>query len=206
MKKQRFISIYLQESFLQLQNSKNPETLTSSWENMNIKCESKPNLLLYLEETWLVHKERFVTVEEAHATIKRCLKVSTMDPRYVRAKLTNCLQQQEREFRTAIAAAETRFYRDLNDRNYHGVVRKVSFFALRKIKDEIKEGLAGNRAGTCTHAFERTYGLPCWHSLSKKIDNAQTLLPSDIHSNGNFLQKTNQQSQGMLKKIQRLVL
>ncbi|CCI11623.1 unnamed protein product [Albugo candida] len=86
-----------------------------------------------------------------------------MDLRDVRVKLTNCLQQQERGFRTAAAATE-----------------------IEKIKDEIKEGLADNRAGTCTHAFEAIYGLPCWHSLSKRIDNDQTLLPSDIHQQWNL--------------------
>ena len=49
-----------------------------------------------------------------------------MDMRDVRAKLTNCLQQQERDFRIAVAATETRVYHDLNDRIYDGVVRKVS--------------------------------------------------------------------------------
>ncbi|CCI47587.1 unnamed protein product [Albugo candida] len=82
---------------------------------------------------------------------------------------------------THLAATETRVYHYLNDRIYDGVVRKLSLFALKKIKDEIKEGLAGNRAATYTHAFEAIYGLPCWHSLSKKIDNDQTLLPSIIH-------------------------
>ena len=62
-----------------------------------------------------------------------------MDMRDVRAKLTNCLQQQEMDFRIAVAATETRVYHDLNDRIYDGVVRKVSHFALRKIKDEIKK-------------------------------------------------------------------
>ena len=91
-----------------------------------------------------------------------------MDLPIVTAKSTDCLQQQESEFRTAVAATETRVYHDLNDRVYDGVVRKVSPIALRKKKDEIKEGLAGSRAGACTHAFEAIYGLPCCHSLSKK--------------------------------------
>lgn len=96
-------------------------------------------------------------VKGAHTTIKRWFKVSTMDLRDVKTNLSNCLQQQWR-IRTAVAAAETRVYHDLNGRIYYGVVGKVSRFPLRKINIKSRRFWL---AGSCTYDFEAIYGLPC---------------------------------------------
>lgn len=97
-----------------MQNSRNSGTLTSSWEKMKIKYDTKPDLLLYLKKTWLVHKKTICgsmdmvlsplreyytsRVEGANAAIKRCFEVSTMDLGDVRAKLTHFYSSKRGNF------------------------------------------------------------------------------------------------------------
>ncbi|CAJ0752946.1 11882_t:CDS:2, partial [Entrophospora sp. SA101] len=123
----------------------------------------------YLQETWILHKECFISawvdrylhlgnkatsqVEGAHATLKKYLQSSRV----------------QHVYRIAL---------------FEPLLCCVSVFALKKICDEwIKASNAtlDSPLNPCSGILSSTMGLPCSHLISERIANGQTLQQTDIH-------------------------
>jgi hypothetical protein len=176
------------------------QDFTTQW-NEFLECyESKPDVLQYLQETWILHKERFISawadrylhlgnkatsrVEGAHATLKKCLQTSTGDLESVHRKIILQVESQAREIRAMISSERLRVRHVYRIALFEPLLCRVSAFALQKIRDEwIKASNATPDLplDPCTGILRSTMGLPCSHLISERITNNQTLQQADIH-------------------------
>nr|CAG8652006.1 14323_t:CDS:1 [Entrophospora candida] len=176
------------------------QDFTTKW-NEFLECyASKPNVLQYLQETWILHKECFISawvdrylhlgnkatsrVEGAHATLKKYLQSSRGDLESVHRKIILQVESQAKEIRAMISSERLKVQHVYRIALFEPLLSRVSVFALKKIRDEwIKASNAtlDSPLNPCSGILSSTMGLPCSHLISERIANSQTLQQTDIH-------------------------
>ncbi|CAJ0635060.1 8268_t:CDS:2, partial [Entrophospora sp. SA101] len=176
------------------------QDFTTKWKEFLECYASKPNVLQYLQETWILHKECFISawvdhylhlgnkatsrVEGAHATLKKYLQSSRGDLESVHRKIILEVESQAKEIRAMISSERLKVQHVYRIALFEPLLSRVSVFALKKIRDEwIKASNATLESplNPCSGILSSTMGLPCSHLISERIANGQTLQQTDIH-------------------------
>ncbi|CAJ0767110.1 18905_t:CDS:2, partial [Entrophospora sp. SA101] len=176
------------------------QDFTTKWKEFLECYASKPNVLQYLQETWILHKECFISawvdhylhlgnkatsrVEGAHATLKKYLQSSRGDLESVHRKIILEVESQAKEIRAMISSERLKVQHVYRIALFEPLLSRVSVFALKKIHDEwIKASNATLESplNPCSGILSSTMGLPCSHLISERIANGQTLQQTDIH-------------------------
>lgn len=159
-----------------------------------------PTVLSYLQDTWLIHKKKFVTawidhffhlgntttsrIEGAHAVLKGYLQVSTGDLYAATGRLKLALENQHKNISAMISSERLRVPHDLHLPMFSGLINRVSHFALRKMKNELLKATRATQAvplPVCTGTFRRTMGLPCAHVMQERLEQNTGLNLEDVH-------------------------
>ncbi|CAJ0765521.1 11704_t:CDS:2 [Entrophospora sp. SA101] len=176
------------------------QDFTTKWKEFLECYASKPNILQYLQETWILHKECFISawvdrylhlgnkatsrVEGAHATLKKYLQSSRGDLESVHRKIILQVESQAKEIHAMISSECLKVQHVYRIALFEPLLSRVSVFALKKICDKwIKASNAtlDSPLNPCSGILSSTMGLPCSHLISEHIANSQTLQQTDIH-------------------------
>ncbi|XP_057443874.1 uncharacterized protein LOC130736031 [Lotus japonicus] len=129
------------------------------WSDMCDMCKDHPKFTSYIYDTWLVHKEKFVKAESAHASLKKMLrngKGNLCDSWEAVDRLTivrhNAIQAS---FERSINIVEHRFKSPMY-KNMRGFVAK---HALHLMYDE--QNRFWGHGEKCGCVMKVTHGLPC---------------------------------------------
>nr|CCA27127.1 Pc21g00130 putative [Albugo laibachii Nc14] len=126
----------------------------TQWKELSDSFKTKPKVLEYLANTWLIYKERFVhawtskyrhfgnkatsRVECSHAYIKTLLQVSTGDLLSVLNKLTLALVHQVRAEETRRSEENVRYLNGVPS-IFTPVCGMISAFAARTVSNKSRE-------------------------------------------------------------------
>jgi MULE transposase domain len=155
----------------------------------------------YVEDTWLKWKEKLVKlwvdsklhfgirvtspIEGCHAGLKVHLKISTGDLRSVFIRLIPYWPMQHFTISTAAAQEQNKVKHHLNKGYLHRIQSLVYDQALQLI---VKEVTKLNKAKStnpilkdCTCIIQTSMGLPCFHTVSQRLEEGGYIMPEDIH-------------------------
>ncbi|CAG8566317.1 15593_t:CDS:1 [Cetraspora pellucida] len=169
--------------------------------NRFIECyKNKPNILNYIQETWISYKEHFIfswtnchlhlsnketsRVEGAHAVFKKCLQSSMGDLEFVYRKIVLQVESQIREIRVMISSERMKIHHTYQISLFEPFLCRVSVFALKKIYDELIKASDTTQnlpLRPCKKTLKSTIGLPCSHIISECLATGQLLQLNDIH-------------------------
>jgi predicted transcriptional regulator len=156
----------------------------------------------YVEGTWLTPwKEKLVRywvdknlhfgirvtspIEGCHATLKSYLMVSTGDLKGVFDRLVLFWPDQHRKIYHSIATEQNKVKHKLNKPYFHIVQSLVHDQALFLIVVECaklhKAKEQNADLGPCNCTIKQSMGLPCFHTVHKRLLNGGYILPTDIH-------------------------
>jgi histone-lysine N-methyltransferase SETD2 len=150
-------------------------------------------IIKYLQDIWLIYKERFVLAwtrdimhfghlitsraEGKHSTIKSWISISTGDLKDVYEKISLAIEHQEHVIRQQLAYNRSTSLISHSHPIWANIKREISHFALRKTFEQFQKAKhLDNQAIPCSGVFKNTMGLPCAHIL-------KILLAGINHSN-----------------------
>lgn len=169
-------------------HSESQELLDCNWRDFVEKyTHSHSSAVRYVENTWLIHQEKFVRffvnqhlslgvtttsrAEGMHFVMKRYINLSRYDLFSAQHKINLMLETQFSDTRGRCQSEKTTI-RHLDDIPlFHAVIRKVSRRALDLIQ---KENESENRE-ECTGIFTRVHGVPCSHVLKSLVSAGRSV-------------------------------
>lgn len=170
--------------------SKSENDFIVNWEKFKLQFFHQKKAIDYVEDTWIIWKEKFVSawidkvfhlgntatsrVEGSHSVLKQYISVSTSHLDVVRRKIIDLIDHQMDEYNAQLAQEKTKAHHYINIPFFSALLRKVSEYALRRIHNEyIKAKIAciDHPLNPCSGTLSATMGLPCSHQI-------QTLLQS----------------------------
>ena len=166
------------------------ETFNTHW--TNIKESYDALIVKYLEDTWIVYKEKFVLawtkntmhfshlvtsrVEGKHSTVKSWISVSTGDLKDVYRKISLAVEHQEHVIRQQLAYNRSTSLISHSHPIWTNMKREISHFALQKTFEQFQKAKhLDAQAVSCSEVFKKTMGLPCVHMLKILLDRNQLL-------------------------------
>ena len=162
------------------------------------QCNGKPNLMTYLNETWLCMKEAFVKcftkhymhfghsttsrVEGSHSIMKGVLDVATGDLLTVHSKLDPYFQQQYDQIAAQISR-DRRIVKHAHDAvlfaELFGNIAQFALNSLQDVCDDIDESAVLEEECACE--IKHSYGMPCCHDIAKARAEGRSLKPDEFH-------------------------
>ncbi|KAL7111232.1 hypothetical protein ACP275_05G075400 [Erythranthe tilingii] len=161
------------------------ELFNSKLATIEIKFSNYPGVLSYIKHTWLdPYKDRFVSAytdtcmhlgvytsnraENSHASLKRQLvsSLGTFSDNW--SEIDKLLLLQQTEIKASFQKSKYHYQHCFKFSIYKELRGFVSFFALYKIKEELKKTrglLSGSFEMPCKCTIRVTHGLPCSHEL-----------------------------------------
>ena len=126
-------------------------------------------------------------VEEAYSTLKKYLKVSTMDLWEVCNKIELGLLTSVAELRAAISGCVIKVWNDQMDNCFAGVVQIVSRYALVKVHEQmlLLDDPTLCRLD-CFESFSTILWLPCVHNIASRKLSYGVLHIGDFHARWNL--------------------
>ena len=168
----------------------------NSWTNFKGTFCNFPRAIEYLSTTWWIHKERFAApwvnnyfhlesvntsrVEGANSVIKQFLKNSRSSFRGVKNKLELAILSQYDEFTHQWESEQSKVLHFGNHFLFKNLNYKVSFFALKKIQQQLMKAESGSV--DCSGYFKTCLGLPCNHFIKNKLTQNEALLLNEVDS------------------------
>jgi hypothetical protein len=165
-----------------------------NWNSLKICFGETSNPIKYLQDTWICHRKFFIScwvnqflhlgshvtsrVEGAHIALKNYLDNSLGDLLVVKERITLAISTQLHQIREKIATERVRVPIHLDQDFFSNVVRKISLFALLKIKKEFDKSRE-SVLEECTGYYRNVFGLPCAHFIRRM---SRPLYLEDIHS------------------------
>ena len=182
-------------------SSRTPDSFEAAWKKFQTKFSfNQKKSINYIEETWLVHKEKFVQayvdkhmhlgsratsrIEGAHAILKRWLEVSTGDLYIIYGKIKLMLEYQNSEFQKKLTYQKSKIITETNLPICEKIITKVSHFAATEISKQYKIFMsadAENGLGECTDNIRSIMGLPCAHEIKVIVSKKLKFNINDIH-------------------------
>ncbi|XP_012841587.1 PREDICTED: uncharacterized protein LOC105961870 [Erythranthe guttata] len=155
-----------------------------------------PRLIQYLNDTWLIYKEKFVRaytrnvyhfgntstnrVESAHSSAKGWLNASTGGLDNVQGKLRDQVYIQISELKCDFSLSSKIRNHTAAWPCFQGLICYVTHLALEKLDEEM-ESPAMQDPSICTHYLWNTHGLPCACKIMQKMEDNDTFVISDLH-------------------------
>ncbi|CAG8854728.1 12562_t:CDS:2, partial [Gigaspora margarita] len=137
--------------------SNTEQEFATKWNEFLQHYMNKPEVIKYLQETWITYKKCFVSawtndylhfgntvtsrVEAAHAALKRCLQSSTGNLESVHRKIVSLVKSQAREICAVISSQRIMVQHVHRSFLFEPLLYHVSVFALNKIHDELIKAL-----------------------------------------------------------------
>jgi hypothetical protein len=169
--------------------------LCSKW------SESNQEVVIYLRDTWMTHKEQFCAAWTSLITHYGNATTSRVEGmhRAVKAELPN----RQGHLRTVIRAfqaynerlneqiedrlANERIRIDLKlryDEVFHGLHTQISSFALKKVLEHVEsfKKKPSNSIGCCTNRFTSQWGVPCAHIYLARKTSHISLQVHEFHA------------------------
>ncbi|XP_012856093.1 PREDICTED: uncharacterized protein LOC105975439 [Erythranthe guttata] len=154
-----------------------------------------PKLITYINETWLIYKERFVKcwtnnivhfgntttnrVESAHRASKRWIQTSTGAMDTVQNALDAQVDLQINELKVENESSRTVRMYSTSLSCFGALVCNVSHKALDLLDKEYEK--LENNPDSCNCYLSRTHGLPCACMIAVKIAEGDTFYPQQLH-------------------------
>ncbi|KAL0225495.1 hypothetical protein RCL1_003407 [Eukaryota sp. TZLM3-RCL] len=148
-------------------------------------------LAMYIQNTWFVHKEKFVhyflgevrhygtsttsRVESAHALLKKTLETSYNDLREVVAKSLLVIQEQLHTI--SVEKSRQQLFKPVQylDTELEPLLGLRTYNALDLLNTQLQKAKNMNCGleviDSCTQQFTNNYGLPCSHTILSTIEN-----------------------------------
>jgi hypothetical protein len=186
-------------SWMTVCNSETMQVFDANWAEMQSTFGNDHTAIIYLQNTWIVHKEKFVSawvdtylhlgskntsrVEGANNVIKLYLNRSSVgDLQTVHEKFTLAVINQKRELEILQLSEGQKSPIFAKQKLYTNLNGKVTHFALRLIHQQHKKMLLSmdreeQPLKPCQQIFERTMGLPCAHCLFDIIAAHDGVIP-----------------------------
>ena len=161
---------------------------------------NKPHVFRYLDETWLIHREKFVVawsrqwlhlgnaatsrVEGAHAALKHWITNSTADILSVFELVEKSVETQLNALSAALANDRVFIPVFPSKALFANIIRRVSRHAivlLVKQHDKVKRATGRAPLKPCTNVFSTTMGLPCSHRISDILELKSAIEIEEIH-------------------------
>ncbi|XP_012828264.1 PREDICTED: uncharacterized protein LOC105949507 [Erythranthe guttata] len=152
-------------------------------------------LITYINETWLIYKERFVKcwtnnivhfgntttnrVESAHRASKRWIQTSTGAMDTVQNALDAQVDLQINELKVENESSRTVRMYSTSLSCFGALVCNVSHKALDLLDKEYEK--LENNPDSCNCYLSRTHGLPCACMIAVKIAEGDTFYPQQLH-------------------------
>jgi hypothetical protein len=160
----------------------------------------KQHVFRYLNETWLVHREKFVVawsqewlhlgnsatsrVEGAHAAVKHWITNSTADILSVFELVEKSVEGQLNAITAALARDRIFIPVFPSKTLFANLIRRVSRHAIILLvqqHDKVKRATQTAPLVQCTNVFSRTMGLPCSHRISDILESKSAIELEEIH-------------------------
>jgi MULE transposase domain len=154
----------------------------------------------YIEETWLIHKEKFIVawiqqylhlgnaatsrVEGSHAFLKKYLGSSTGDMLFVFEGISQALQAQHGILAYDFAGDQIQRVIVPSKELYTNIMLRTSRFSIRRISEQVSKAKRATEIAPlrpCQNGFTRTMGLPCAHRIFDLLKRNQAIPLTDIH-------------------------
>lgn len=196
------------DSWSRVVYSETQELYESRWREMSLQFAAYPELIEYIKDTWLIYKEKFVSVwtqktmhfgntstnrvESAHSMLKGAINNTR---RHTFLGLWTLIHTSWHTNFTTIKAS---FEQSLNSVQHEHRIKmfdylrgNISNFALKLMKLELTKIDSVHSDGShCRCVLRTSYGLPCAHEMKKISEERECkcLILSDVH---NFWKKLN---------------
>ncbi|SAL96772.1 hypothetical protein [Absidia glauca] len=188
-------------SWMNCMNSATEDQRTTNWNSIVMTyATTHPAAIAYLE-TWLPFKENFCSawindhlhlgsvntsrVEGAHSKMKRRLKVSTLHPEQVVAKVRQMADLDNNEFESNLENDKTKAITEVEKRPImRRLLRKISNYALEQALTQVKkmeDATVAQPLSACTSTYTTTTGIPCAHFIKSLHDGQSVLQPRHFH-------------------------
>lgn len=165
--------------------------------NLKTQFQHYPGLILYLTDTWLIYKEKFIRFwiqytthfgnlassrsEGAHVQLKRELNGSNGDLSTVFTAVDRVINQQQDDIQDKIESDKCSIPKIAAINRLYDLIRGfISNYSIRLIHRQRELALQIGPIGECTGYFTRSMGLPCKHRLFNLIRLNQSILLDEI--------------------------
>ena len=173
-----------------------------NWEEMQSNFGKHHSAVIYLQNTWLQHKEKFVSVwadcylhlgsrntsrvEGANAVLKMYLNNSSVgDLQTVHDKFTIAIRNQKNELEIQQGKERNQSLHLAKKKIFTELDGKITHFALKEIQkqlDKLLNSTVEEPLQPCQQTFSRAMGLPWAHRLHDILE-ADVVIPlADIDS------------------------
>ncbi|XP_012839274.1 PREDICTED: uncharacterized protein LOC105959681 [Erythranthe guttata] len=155
-----------------------------------------PRLIQYLNDTWLIYKEKFVRaytrnvyhfgntstnmVESAHSSANGWLNASTGGMDNVQGKLRDQVYIQISQLKCDFSLSSKIRKHTAAWPCFQGLICYVTHLALEKLDQEM-ESPAMQDPSICTHYLWNTHGLPCTCKIVQKMEDNDMFVILDLH-------------------------
>ncbi|XP_074281819.1 protein FAR1-RELATED SEQUENCE 5-like [Silene latifolia] len=162
-----------------------------SWVLLELLYKEKKSVILYLNETWMPHKQKFVSAwsdthphlgnrassraEGAHAKLKGYLQVSTGDFAQVVSKICLAIENEFQEINTMLESERIRVPHRCRISQFKFLLNCVSHFALGHLFKQYEMAKFGTLKPNCSGHFTATMGLPCAHLMNQAKESSLVL-------------------------------
>jgi hypothetical protein len=122
-------------------------------------------------------------IEGCHSQLKAYLQRSSSDLKGVFDRLLLFWDAQQQSIATSYAQQLLRPRHNTNTPVLAALVGQVYAYALQKLLIELAKLPAEKKPpeSTCTCVIQSSIGLPCYHTIWKRINVGGAILPEDIH-------------------------
>lgn len=174
-------------------SQRSEEAFGSYWADLKSEFKDYPDMVNYLESTWLKHKEKIADAwvskllhfgcsttsraESSNSFLKKFLSSSVGDLLTVFQETKLAIEHQIYELQKS--HADDAFKRPvfIADSIYSDVANKISSYALQRVHSQYQN----HNGEQCTRPFSTTMGLPCAHLLAQRKESNQSLQLSDFN-------------------------
>jgi len=183
-----------------LVSTRTVKSFHETWEFFKVKYSHQKKAVDYINDTWIIHKEKFASpwvdqhmhlgnkttsrVEGCHAVMKKYIQVSTGNLWTAHGRIIQLNRHQYDEWQAQNAREKIRILHFSKSELYRNVVGKISHFAMKAIKDQENiylDSRSKNSSSECTQVFTSTMGLPCSHKIANILKMKDVLELFHIH-------------------------
>ena len=183
------------------------EVFEEKWAAMEIKYHDNWLAMDYLRDEIInPHKEKVVRcytnqvmhfgntatsrAESQHKRLKGFLHSSTGDLRKVVDAISLLLVNEREDYAIAFDQDKVQLSTRLRKDIFSRLAKFVTTYAMRKILEQVERFLEMSKKGEplrpCTRTFTRSLGLPCMHTIEKRLVRNEPLHIGDVHPHWRF--------------------
>ncbi|KAJ3705596.1 hypothetical protein LUZ61_009301 [Rhynchospora tenuis] len=152
-----------------------------NWREFETTYKEKNEALVYIKETWLPLKEKFVSAwtdghlhlgnrassraEGAHSKLKKYLEVSTGNLQIVKKKICLAIDNEFNEITVQLAREKAQVPHACDIPYFKNLIYRISTFAFKELHEQYMMAKKGTMHPICTGKFTTTMGIPCAHKM-----------------------------------------